>query len=118
MTTELYKSGTLDVSYWFGWHNNGVIVAFLRQFAFLFLLATFVHTLTAIQDKLYGWVTDVLIVAIISVFTTIAPLRASLVWFLNLIIFHPNAFLQIAACLILATAIYSLNKLILARKAI
>jgi hypothetical protein len=85
-----------------------------------FLKGCFVTYLimTAAQDKWYGWVADVLIVAIISVFTPIEPLRASLVWFFNLIIFHSNTFLQIAAYLILATAIYSLNKLILARKAI
>jgi hypothetical protein len=118
MVSAFYRGGTLDVLYWFGWLNNGVVVAFLRQFAFLFLFAVFVHTLVAAHDKWYGWVVDVLIIAIICVFTPIAPLRASLVWFFNLIIFHSNAFLQIAACLILAIAIYSLNKLILARKAI
>jgi hypothetical protein len=118
MITVLYKVGTLDVLYWFGWLNNGVVVAFFQQFAFLFLFAIFVHTLVAVQDKWYGWVADVLIVAIISVFMLIAPLRVSLVWFLNLIIFNSNTFLQIAVCLVLATAIYSLNKLIFVRKAI
>ena len=72
----------------------------------------------AAQDKWYGWVADILIIAIISVFTPIAPLRAALVRFFNLIIFHSNAFIQIAACLILALVVYSLNKLLLARKAI
>jgi hypothetical protein len=118
MITLFSRGGTLDVLYWFGWLNNGVVIAFFQQFAFLFLFATFVHTLVAAQDKWYGWVADVLIVAIICVFTPIAPLRASLVWFFNLIIFHSNAFLQIASCLILAIAVYSLNKLILARKTI
>ena len=118
MTSLFYRGGTMDVLYWFGWLNNGVVVAFFRQFAFLFLFASAIHTLAAAQDKWYGWAADILIVAIISVFTPIAPLRASLVWFFNLIIFNSNAFLQIAACLILAIAIYSLNKLILARKTI
>lgn len=118
MISVMYKGGTLDVIYWFGWINNGVIVAFLQQFAFLLLFATFVHTLVAAQDKWYGWVADVMIIAIISVFTPIAPLRASLVWFFNLIIFSSSAFVQIAACIVLAAAIHSLNKLMLARKAI
>jgi hypothetical protein len=118
MVSLLYNGGTLDVLYWFGWINNGAVIAFFQMFAFLFLLATFLHTLIAAQDKWYGWVADVLILAIISVFTPIAALRTSLVWFFNLIIFNSNAFVQIAACLILAVAIYSLNKLTLARKAI
>ena len=113
-----YDGGNLNLMDVFGWMSNGLIVAFLQQFSFLFLLAAFVHTLTAIQDKWYGWVTDVLIVAIISVFTPIAPLRAALAWFFNLIIFHRFAWLQIIACLVLAGLIYLLNKPILARKVI
>ncbi|MCL1983542.1 MAG: hypothetical protein FWG53_10735 [Clostridiales bacterium] len=118
MVSVLYNGGTLDVLYWFGWIDNGAVIAFFQMFAFLFLFAAFVHTLISAQDKWYGWVADILIIAVISVFTPIAPLRASLVWFFNLIIFNSNAFVQIAACLILAVVIYSLNKLILARKAI
>lgn len=118
MVSVLYNGGTLDILYWFGWIDNGPIIAFFQQFAFLFLVAVFIHTLTAIQDKWYGWITDVIIVAIISVFTPIAPLRSALVWFFNLIIFHSNAFLQIIACLVLAALIYALNKPIFARKAI
>ena len=118
MTSLSYRGGTMDVLYWFGWIDNGAVIAFLQMFAFLFLFAAFVHTLFAAQDKWYGWVADILIIAIISVFIPIAPLRASLVWFFNLIIFNSNAFMQITCCLILAIAIYSLNKPILARKAI
>ena len=118
MTSALYKGGTLDILYWFGWIENGAVIAFFQLFAFLFLLATFLHTLSSAQDKWYGWAADALIVAIVSVFTPIAPLRAALVWFFNLIIFNSNAFVQIAACFILSIAIYSLNKFILARKLI
>jgi len=102
----------------FGWTANGVIIAFLRQAAFLFLVASFVHTLVSIQDKWYGWVTDVVLIAIISVFTPIAPLRAVLVWFFNIILFHPNALLHILYCVGLGLVIYTLNKPIYARKAI
>ena len=114
----LYGGGTLDVMRVFGWMANGPVVAFFRQFAFLLLFAAVLHTLTAAQDKWYGWAADVLIVAIISVFTPIAPLRAALVWFFNLIIFHSSAVVQIAACLVLAALVYLLNKPILARKII
>lgn len=118
MIAVLYTGGTLDVLYWFGWLSDGPIVAFFRQFAFLLLLSAFVHTLVSAQDKWYGWVADILIVAIISVFTPIAPLRSALVWFFNMIITHSNALVQILSCLILATAVYLLNKPILARKVI
>jgi hypothetical protein len=102
----------------FGWTRYGPVVAFLQQFAFLFLFSVFVHTLTAAQDKWYGWAADVLIIAIISVFTPIKPLRDAEAWFFTLILFHPNALLQIAACMILSTVIYALNKPIFNRKAI
>jgi hypothetical protein len=111
-------SFTLNPIYWFGWVNNGPVIAFFQQFAFLLFAAVFIHTLTAIQDKWYGWVTDVVIVAIISVFTPIAPLRSALVWFFYVIIFNTNWFLQILACLILSVVIYALNKFIFARKPI
>ena len=114
----LYGGGTLDVMRVFNWMANGPVVAFFRQFAFLLLLAAVLHTLTAAQDKWYGWAADVLIVAIISVFTPIAPLRAALAWFFNLITFHPNAIVQISACLVLSVLVYLLNKPILARKII
>ena len=108
----IFTSGTV-----FGWANYGVLAEVIQQFAFLFLFSTFLHTLTAIQDKWYGWAVDVAIVAIISVFTPIAPLRASLVWFFRVILFSgPQT--QIPACLILGLAIYSLNKGILSRKPI
>ena len=100
----------------FGWAENGIIIAFFRQTAFLFLFASFIHTLASIQDRWYGWVADIVIIAIISVFTPIAPLRAALVFFFNLIIFEPNAFLHIVYCLVLGLGIYMLNKPIYERK--
>jgi hypothetical protein len=123
----IQKTGYFDVKFFagvvnlievFGWIRNGAVAAFLQQFAFLFLFAVFTHTLTAMQDKWYGWAADILLVAIISVFTPIAPLRSALAWFFTLILTHPNAFLQIFACIILAIAIYFLNRPIFARKAI
>ena len=102
----------------YGWNRYGPVVAFLQQFAFLFLFSVFVHTLTAAQGKWYGWVADALIIGIIAVFTPIKPLRDAEAWFFNLIIFHPNALLQIAVCMVLAMGIYMLNRPIFSRKAI
>ena len=101
----------------FGWAERGMLAVFIQQFAFLFLLAVFIHTLVAAQGKWYGWVADALIIAIISVFTPIAPLRAVLAGFFRLIIFS-SPLLQITACLVLGLAIYWLSKIIFARKAI
>ncbi len=102
----------------FGWSDNGVIFAFLRQFAFYLLLGVVLHTLTSIQTFWWGWVIDLVIVAIISVFTPIAPLRQLLVDFFNVIIFNPNPVVHIAVCLSLSAGIYSLNIPILSRKKI
>jgi uncharacterized membrane protein len=110
--------GVMNVVEIFGWTNNGMIVAFLQQFAFLFLLMSVIHTLVAMQDKPYGWITDGVIAAIISTFVPIASLRPALLGFFWLIIFQPNAFFQIAACLVLGIAVFTLNKPIFARKAV
>lgn len=113
-----YYGGVENLLEVFGWYAHGPIIAFLQQFAFLLLFAVFTHTLTAMQDKWYGWVTDIVIIAIISVFTPIAPLRAMEVKFFNLIIFQPNAFLQMIACLLLAALIYAISLPVFNRKSI
>ena len=113
-----FFGGVVNLIEVFGWTQHGPIVAFLRQFAFLFFLAMFMHTFAAIQDKWFGWVTSVALVAIVSVFTPIAPLRAGLAWFFNLILTHHLPFMQILACVALGLAVYALNKPILARKAV
>ncbi len=102
----------------FGWSNNGILFTFFRQFAFYLLLCVVLHTLTAVQTFLWGWVIDVVIVAIISVFTPISPLRQLLVDFFNVVIFYPNPVVHIVVCLSLAAGIYSLNIPILSRKKI
>lgn len=101
----------------FGWAAHGPIAVILQQFAFLLLFATFVHTLSAAQGKWYGYAADIAIIAVISVFTPIAPLRAAEAWFFRLILFS-QPLLQIPACLVLAMAVYKLNGPIMARKAI
>jgi hypothetical protein len=90
----------------FGFARNGVTVAFIQMFVFLLLTACAAHTLTLMQGRWYGWLADALIVAVISVFTPIAPLRAALVWFFNMIIFHDYAIVQILSCVVLGAAVY------------
>ena len=109
---------SVSVTEVFGWIENGHVIAIIQQFAFLFLVAAVVHTITAMQDKWYGWAVDVVIAAILAVFIPIASLRTWLLWFFDLIIFNANPFIQIAVCLLLAVAVYSVNKPVFARKAI
>jgi hypothetical protein len=103
----------LDV---FGWSGRGLIVAFIQQFAVLFLLTVFFHTLAALHYCWIGLAADALLVAIISVFTPIAPLRAAEAAFFNWILFYPHALAQICACLVLGMGLLALNRLILARR--
>ncbi|MDR0396913.1 MAG: hypothetical protein LBH66_06390 [Oscillospiraceae bacterium] len=100
----------------FGFTRNGAAAAFLRQVAVWFFFAMFVHTLTLLQDCWIGWAIDVLIVAIISVFTPIAPLRAFEAWFWRMVIFQPNAFAHILTCLALGLGLFALNRPILGWK--
>ena len=109
---------SVDVTEVFGWFGNGTVVAFFQQFAFLFMLACVIHTFTAVQNKWYGWVTDAIIAAILGIFIPIAPLRAVLLSFFNIIIFDVNPAIQIAACMLLAAVAYALSKPVFARKAI
>ncbi len=102
----------------FGWLKHGIIVGFFQQFFFLLLIAVFVHVLTEIQCFWFGWVTDVLLIAIISVFTPIPLLRKILIAFFNMIIFQPNALEQMVCCLVLTVCFYALELFILRRKRI
>lgn len=110
--------GSINIIDVFGWAGNGAVIALIQQFVFLLFLSVVIHTLVAIQDKWYGWVTDIVLAAIISVFVPIEPLRNVLVGFFYFIIFQPTVLLQIAVCLILAILIYALNKPIFAKKVI
>jgi hypothetical protein len=106
MVSRGLYAGIQDLLDVYGFMARGPAAAFFQMTAFLLLTASAAHTLTLIQGRWYGWVVDTLIVAIISVFTPIAPLRAALVWFFNMIIFHDIAAVQILSCMILGTAIY------------
>lgn len=102
----------------FGWLKDGIVIAFFRQFTFYLLLGVFIHTLTLMQTFWFGWVVDFLIASTIGIFTPIAPLRALLVDFLNLIILNPNPIGHISICLALSAVIYAINIPILNRKKI
>ncbi|AEC01794.1 hypothetical protein [Parasphaerochaeta coccoides] len=91
----------------FGFAKNGEMVAFIQMFTLLLLTSCAAHTLTLVQGHWYGWLADVLIVAVIAVFTPIAPLRATLSWFFDLIIFNNLAIVQILSCVVLSVAVYA-----------
>lgn len=88
-----------------GWTENGIVAAGIQQMLFLLLVMLFLHVLLSIQAHWYGWLADAILVAIICVFTPIAPLRAVLGEFFSLIMFNPNALLHIGVCLLLSAAL-------------
>lgn len=100
----------------FGWYENGAVATFFQQFAFILLVEIFINTMINMQVFWYGWVTDVLLIVILSVFIPVKMLRVYLEGFFNLIIFNNNAFLQIISCLILSSGIYALNLLVLKQR--
>lgn len=102
----------------FGWTAHGPIIAFLQQFAFLFLTAAFGHTFVAAQGKWYGWVSFISTLVVLCVFLPIEPLRNIVIGYVFLVMFNPNAFFQIMACVFIGLGFYWLNKPIFARKAI
>ena len=87
------------------WTANGIVVAGLQQMFFLLLVMIFLHVLLSMQTHWYGWLTDAILVAIICVFTPIAPLRAVLAGFFQIIMINRNAILHIGVCLFLSAAL-------------
>ncbi|MDR0406361.1 MAG: hypothetical protein LBH54_06115 [Clostridiales bacterium] len=102
----------------FGWTRGGMAVAVLRQTAFLLLTAVFFHTLSSLHEWWVGWACDAAIIAVISVFTPIAPLRAAEYAFFRAILFQPDALPHILTCLALCAALGALNLPIISRKKI
>lgn len=64
----------------------------------------------------YGWLTDAVLVAVICVFTPIAPLRAVLGGFFQIIMFNGSALLHIGVCLLLSAAFSLAGLAVLKRK--
>ncbi len=99
-----------------GWTANGVLVAFLQQTIFLLLTMIFLHVLLSMQTDWYGWLTDGILVAIVCIFTPIAPLRHILAGFFKIIMFNSNALLHIGSCLLLGTILSLTGLAVLKRK--
>lgn len=112
------RTGLFNIVEIFGWTEHGVFIAFLQQFAFLLLLAVVIHTLTSLQSSWVGWTIDLVIAAIISVFTPIVSLREYLIGFFNLILFNSNFSAQIWISIICSVVIYTANLPILIHKKI
>ena len=109
-----YSEGYYGYSYTIieviGVFRRGIVVEFIQMFVSLSFLAVFTHTLTSIQGKWYGWVTNAALIITLSFF--IVSLGSTLIWFFQ------NALSQIIYCLLLTSAIYALSKPILERKEI
>lgn len=98
------------------WTANGIVVAGLQQMFFLLLVMIFLHVLLSMQTHWYGWLTDAILIAIICVFTPIAPLRAVLAGFFQIIMINSNAILHIGVCLFLSAALSLGGLAVLKRK--
>ena len=98
------------------WTANGIVVAGLQQMFFLLLVMIFLHVLLSMQTHWYGWLTDAILVAIICVFTPIAPLRAVQAGFFQIIMINSNAILHIGVCLLLSAALSLGGLAVLKRK--
>ena len=98
------------------WTENGIIIAGVQQMFFLLLVMIFLHVLLSMQPHWYGWLTDAILVAIISIFTPIAALRGILSGFFQIIMFNSNAILHIGICLLLSAALSFAGLCVLKRK--
>lgn len=99
-----------------GWTDNGIFAALIQQGVFLLLTMIFLHVLLSMQPYWYGWLTDGILVAIICIFTPIAPLRRILAGFFKVILFNNNALLHIGICLLLSMALSFIGLTVLKRK--
>ena len=98
-----------------GWTDNGIIIAFIQQAFFLILVMTFLHVLLSMQTKWYGWLADILLIAVICIFTPFAPLRSLLAGFFHVIMINRNALIQISDSVLL-TALLSLTGVLILKK--
>ena len=99
-----------------GWTVNGILISFLQQAVFLLFTMIFLHVLLSMQPFWYGWLTDGILVAIICIFTPVAPLRHILAGFFRVIMLNSNALLQIGICLLLSVILSLIGLTILKRK--
>lgn len=99
-----------------GWAENGLFLGGLQQMFFLLLAMVFLHVLLSMQAHWYGWLADGVLAAVICVFTPIAPLRAVLAGFFQIIMLNGNAALHICLCLALSAALSLAGLAVLKRK--
>ncbi|XMB66774.1 hypothetical protein RI065_10840 [Mycoplasmatota bacterium zrk1] len=74
----------------FVWNNTGIISSFAYQLGFYLIISLFIHTLVLYQNMWIGWVANVVLITIISVFTPIASLMAVLVAFFNITVINSS----------------------------
>lgn len=98
------------------WTENGIIIAGLQQMCFLLLAMIFLHVLLSMQPYWYGWLTDAVCIAIICIFTPIAPLRTVLAKFFEMIMLNGNAALHLCICLLLSAVLSLAGLVVLKRK--
>jgi len=98
------------------WTENGIVIAGVQQVFFLLLVMIFLHVLLSMQPHWYGWLTDVILVAIICIFTPIAPLRGILAGFFQIIMLNSSAALHIGICLLFSAALSFVGLLVLKKK--
>ena len=98
------------------WTENGIIVAGFQQMFFLLLTMVFLHLLLSMQPHWYGWLADAILVAIICIFTPIAPLRRILAGFFQITMLNGNAALHMGICLLLSAALSLGGFMVLKRK--
>lgn len=98
------------------WTENGIAMAGVQQMCFLLLVMGFLHVLLSMQAHWYGWLTDAVLVAIICIFTPIAPLRGILSGFFGIVMLNGNAILHIGVCLLLSAALSLGGLAVLKRK--
>ena len=98
------------------WTENGIAMAGVQQMCFLLLVMVFLHVLLSVQAHWYGWLTDAVLVAIICIFTPIAPLRGILSGFFEIVMLNGNAILHIGVCLLLSAALSLGGLAVLKRK--
>ena len=100
------------------WTENGIVIAGFQQMFFLLLAMVFLHVLLSMQAHWYGWLTDAILVAIICIFTPIAPLRGILSGLFQLIMLNGSAPVHIGICLLLSAALSLAGLVVLKRKAL
>lgn len=101
-----------------GWWQNGPVLAAVQQFAFLLACMLFLHTLLSMQAHWYGWLADAILIAVISIFTPIAPLRGLLAGFFRAVMLNANAPFHLAVCTALCAAFALAGLAVLKHKAL